>query len=78
MWETLPNNADWDCFKSPILQEILRIPHLRQWNIVHFWKPYVCSNQLDVQETNFSFTKFNRIRNHFLGRRIEVGWYTRT
>ena len=20
MWETLPNNADWDCFKTPILQ----------------------------------------------------------
>ena len=38
-----------------------------------FGKPYVCSNQLDVQETNFSFAQFNRIRNHFLGRRIEVG-----
>ena len=25
MWETLPNNADWDCFKTPILQEIVRI-----------------------------------------------------
>ena len=25
MWETLPNNAGWDCFKTPILQEILRI-----------------------------------------------------
>ena len=24
MWETLPNNADWDCFETPILQEILR------------------------------------------------------
>ena len=22
MWETLQNNADWDCFKTPILQEI--------------------------------------------------------
>ena len=30
MWETLPNNADWDCFKTPILQEILRIQNLRQ------------------------------------------------
>ena len=37
MWETLQNNADWDCFKTPILQETL-----------HFRKPYVCSNQLDV------------------------------
>ena len=24
MWEKLQNNADWDCFKTPILQEILR------------------------------------------------------
>ena len=24
MWGTLPNNADWDCFKTPILREILR------------------------------------------------------
>ena len=26
---------------------------------MHFWKSYICSNQLDVQETNFSFTQFN-------------------
>ena len=25
MWETLPNSADWDCFKTPTLQEIVRI-----------------------------------------------------
>ena len=24
MWETLLNNAGWDCFKTPILREILR------------------------------------------------------
>ena len=30
-------------------------------------KIYVCSNQLDVQETNFSFAQFNRIRDHFQG-----------
>ena len=28
MWETLPNNAGWDCFKTPILQKILRIQSL--------------------------------------------------
>ena len=28
MWQTLQNNADWDCFKTPILQEILRIQNL--------------------------------------------------
>ena len=25
MWETLPNNADWDCFKTLTLQETLKI-----------------------------------------------------
>ena len=25
MWEILQNNADWDCFKTPILREILKI-----------------------------------------------------
>ena len=25
MWVILPNNADWDCFKTPTLREILRI-----------------------------------------------------
>ena len=49
-----------------------------RWSIVRFRKPYVCSDMLDVQETNFSFAQLNRIRNHFLGCRIEVGWYPRT
>ena len=48
------------------------------WNIVRFWKSYTCSNKLDVQETNFSFTQFNRMRNHFFGCRIEVRWYSRS
>ena len=30
MWETLKNNADWDCFKTPNLHEILRIQNLHQ------------------------------------------------
>ena len=30
MWETVPNNADLDCFKTPILQEILRTQNLNQ------------------------------------------------
>ena len=35
------------------------------------------SNQLDVQETNFSFAQFNRIRNHFLVCRFKDGRNTR-
>ena len=30
MWETLQNNADRDCFKTPILKEILKIQNLLQ------------------------------------------------
>ena len=38
MWETLPNNVDWDCFKTPILQEILRIQNLHQEEHCAFWE----------------------------------------
>ena len=27
MWAILQNKADWDCFKTPILREILRTQH---------------------------------------------------
>ena len=47
-----------------------------RWNIVHF--PYVCSNQLVFQETNFSLAQFNRIRDHFFGCWIGIGRKTRT
>ena len=30
---------------------------------MRFWKSYICSNKLDVQEGNLSFTQFNRISN---------------
>ena len=78
MWVILPNNADWDCFKILTLQEILRIRNHFWRNVVYFWKSYICSNQLDVQETNCCFSQFNRIWNHLFGRRIEVGWYSRS
>ena len=41
-------------------------------NIVHFWKSYVCSNKLDVQETDCRFSQFNRIWNHLFGHWIEI------
>ena len=34
----------------------------------------VFDDKLDAQKINFNFAQFNRIRNHFLGCRIEVGW----
>ena len=48
MWETLPNNADWDCFKTPNLQEILRIPNLHQvehcafLEVIHLFQSVGC------------------------------------
>ena len=30
VWETLQNSADWDCFKTLILQETLQIQHQHQ------------------------------------------------
>ena len=63
MWETLPNNADWDCFKTPILREILRIQNLHQ--VEHY----------AFSDRSFGFAQFNRIRNQFFGSRIEVGRY---
>ena len=78
MWEILLSNADWDCFKTPISQEILKIQNPHEVNIVHFWKAYICSDKFGVLETNFIFVQFNKFRNHFLGRRIEIGRYART
>ena len=73
MWVILQSNADWDCLKTPILPEILRIQKSTSGGTsCVFWKSFICSNQLDVQETNLSFTQFNRIRNHLFGRWIEI------
>ena len=47
-------------------------------NIVRFWKSYLCSNKLDVQETNCCFSQFNRIWNHLSGHWTEIGWFTRS
>ena len=47
-------------------------------NIVRFWKSYICSNKLDVQETNCCFSQFNRIWNHLVGHWTEIGWFARS
>ena len=38
MWVILQNNADWDCFKTPILLEILRTQNLLQPTMRHVSK----------------------------------------
>ena len=36
-----------------------------RWTLVHFRKSHVCSNKLDVQETDFSFTRLYRSWSNF-------------
>ena len=58
MWETLPNNADWDCFKTPILQEILRIQNpLLEEHCAFLWShtfvpiSWMCEKQTSVSHS---------------------------
>ena len=74
MWVILPNTARWDCFKTPILQETLRTQKSTSGGTLcvlgsHTFVPisWMC------KKTSFSFTQFNRIRNHPFGRWIETG-----
>ena len=63
-----------DCFKTLTLREILKIQNpLLEEHYVRFWKSYVCSNKLDVQETNCCFSQFNRIWNHLFGHWTDIG-----
>ena len=59
MWETLPNNADWDCFKTQILQEILRIQNLLQvehcafLEVIHLFRSaWMCKKQTSVSHSS--------------------------
>ena len=48
MWETLPNSAGWNCFKTPILQEILRVQNLHRvehcasLEVIHLFQSVGC------------------------------------
>ena len=59
MWETLPNNADWDCFKTPLLQEIMRIQNLHQVEHCAFLgshtlvaRSWMCKKQTSVSHSS--------------------------
>ena len=77
MWETLQNNADWDCFKTPILQEILKIQNLLQVENCVFSGATRSFQSAGCVRKKPQFAQLNRIRNHFLGCRFEDGRYTR-
>ena len=59
MWVTLQNNADWDCFKTQILQEILRIQNLFRvehcafLEVIHlFQSGWMCKKQTSVSHSS--------------------------
>ena len=54
MWGTLQNSADWDCFKSPILQKILRIRNLLQMEHCVFQNTFVPICWMCKQQTSVS------------------------
>ena len=45
-------------------------------NPVYLWKSHVCANKMDVQETNFSFTRLYRSWNNFSQCRFTHGLYS--
>ena len=58
----------WFCRRS------WRLENNNRRSSVHFRESHVCSQKLDVQETNFSFTQFHRSWNHFSRCRSTHGW----
>ena len=66
------NNADWDCFKTQILQDILKIQNpLLEERCASLEATRLCQLAGCVRN-NLSFEQLNRIRNLFLGRRFLV------
>ena len=59
MWVILLNNADWDCFKTPILREILRIQNFTSGGTLcifgsHTFVPinWMCKKQTSVSHSS--------------------------
>ena len=59
MWVILLNNEDWDCFKTPILQEIVKIrnpllmEHCAFLEVIHlFQKSWMCKKQTAVSHSS--------------------------
>ena len=55
MWETLPNNADWDFQDSDFAGDLEDSKSTFGGTLCVFWKSYICSNKLDVQKNKLLF-----------------------
>ena len=78
MWETLQNNADWDCFRTPILQEILTDSKSTSSGTLCFFESHtfvpiswMCQKQTSVSHST------TESENHFFGCKFKDGRYTR-
>ena len=59
LWQTLQNNADWDCFQTPILQEILKTQnplqeeHYACLEVIHLFQEVgMCEKQTSVSHSS--------------------------
>ena len=81
LWEVLPNNADWDCFKTPILQEILKIQnpllkeHCAFLEVIHLFHLF---QSVGCVRNKLQFHTVQQNPNHLFGRWIEIGRDSRT
>ena len=78
MCETQHNIADQDGFKTLMCRRCWRLKINLRRTFVLFRTPYICSNKLDVQETDFSFTQFYGSWNYFSRFRFTHGWDSRS
>ena len=78
MWEILQNNADWDCFKTPILQEILRIQNLRQVEHCAFSEAIRLFQLVGCVRNELQFRTVQQNQKSFPWMQVKVGRYTRT
>ena len=72
-WEIQHNNADWTVSRLWLCRRSWRFEIDFRLNIMRILKPHVCSNKLDVQETDMCVKQFKGIGNYFSGCRFAHG-----
>ena len=77
MLETQPNNADWDCFKTPILQDILRIQNQPRVEHCAFSEAIRVFQSVGCVINKLQFRTVQQNQKSFPCR-IEVGRFSRT
>ena len=74
MLETLSNNADWDCFKTPMLLEILKIPSQQQEEFCAFSEVTRLCQTVGCARNRFQFHTVQQKLKLFSRCRFTHGW----